>query len=51
VIVFESRQGGELFRLTSRWWDLAEVHRLAAACGVAMEGSWKDVREKDDRAR
>jgi hypothetical protein len=46
VIAFESRQGRELFRVTSRWWGLADIHRLAAACGVPVEGSWADVREK-----
>jgi hypothetical protein len=51
VIAFESRQGGELFRVTSRWWGLADIHKLAAACGVPVEGSWQDVRENNDQTR
>jgi hypothetical protein len=51
VIAFESRQGGELFRVTSRWWGLADIHRLATACGVLVEGSWKDIRDKEEQTR
>lgn len=46
VIAFESRSGGELFRVSSRWWRLAEIRRLSLACGVPIEGSWEDIRNR-----
>jgi len=44
VIAFESNRDGELFRVSSRAWRLADIRRVALACGVPMEGSWEDIR-------
>lgn len=46
VIAFESQRGGELFRVSSRWWRLADIRRMALACGVPLEGSWQDIRDQ-----
>ena len=46
VISFESIGGEELFRVSSRWWGLADIRRVALACGVPMEGSWEDIRDQ-----
>ena len=46
VIAFESINGGELFRVETRWWGLADVRRIATACGIPVEGGWEIVRER-----
>lgn len=46
VIAFESNCGEELFRVSSRAWRLADIRRVALACGVPMEGSWEDIRDQ-----
>ncbi len=46
VISFESIRGGELFHVSSRWWGLADIHRVALACGVVVEGDWENIRDQ-----